>query len=151
MKRKMRSFKLFDLWSEDHDGLEMEVYRNKSGDYIAARSRGRRPGLVKFLDRLQIAAELSSSDSVCCIGKSEVDGKWYGWSHRAIFGFGLGDRIFDEGFAEGRTYCSQCEECEPCKGEPCPSSVLFRRHGNKTITADHHARAAAVAFASSVG
>jgi hypothetical protein len=28
--------------------------------------------------------------SVCCIGFSSKDGKWYGWSHRAIFGFKIG-------------------------------------------------------------
>ena len=27
---------------------------------------------------------------VACIGYSEREQKWYGWSHRAIFGFGIG-------------------------------------------------------------
>lgn len=27
---------------------------------------------------------------VACIGFSEKEQKWYGWSHRAIFGFGIG-------------------------------------------------------------
>jgi len=27
---------------------------------------------------------------VCSIGWSHKDGKWYGWSHRAIFGFKIG-------------------------------------------------------------
>lgn len=27
------------------------------------------------------------SHSVCSIGRSDLDGKWYGWSHRAIYGF----------------------------------------------------------------
>lgn len=26
----------------------------------------------------------------CCIGFNPVEQKWYGWSHRAIFGFGIG-------------------------------------------------------------
>ena len=30
------------------------------------------------------------SDNVCSIGFSKQDHKWYGWSHRAIFGFGVG-------------------------------------------------------------
>jgi hypothetical protein len=27
----------------------------------------------------------------CCIGFNPIEQKWYGWSHRAIFGFGIGD------------------------------------------------------------
>jgi hypothetical protein len=27
---------------------------------------------------------------VCCIGFNPIERKWYGWSHRAIFGFGIG-------------------------------------------------------------
>ena len=33
---------------------------------------------------------------VCCIGRSWKDGKWYGWSHRAIRGFSIGD-VVEEG------------------------------------------------------
>ncbi len=32
----------------------------------------------------------------CSIGLNEKEQKWYGWSHRAIFGFGIGD-IVEEG------------------------------------------------------
>jgi len=31
-------------------------------------------------------------DDVCSIGFSLKDGKWYGWSHRAIFGFKIGSK-----------------------------------------------------------
>lgn len=31
--------------------------------------------------------------SVCSIGFNEAEQKWYGWSHRAIFGFGIGHII----------------------------------------------------------
>jgi hypothetical protein len=34
-----------------------------------------------------------TGDKVCCIGFSEKNQKWYGWSHRAICGFGVGDKI----------------------------------------------------------
>lgn len=44
-----------------------------------------------------IKPELRTGDStVCSIGFSERDQKWYGWSHRAIHGFGIGD-IVEEG------------------------------------------------------
>lgn len=37
-----------------------------------------------------------SSHCVCSIGFCEKDQKWYGWSHRAICGFGIGDKLFEE-------------------------------------------------------
>lgn len=32
-------------------------------------------------------------DTKCSVAKSESDGKFYGWSHRAIASFGIGDKI----------------------------------------------------------
>ena len=29
----------------------------------------------------------------CCYGKSDLDGKWYGWSHRAMYGFTVGSTV----------------------------------------------------------
>ncbi len=33
------------------------------------------------------------NNNVCCIGFCEAEQKWYGWSHRAIYGFGVGDSV----------------------------------------------------------
>jgi len=33
------------------------------------------------------------TSSVCSIGFREKEGKWFGWSHRAIFGFKVGDVV----------------------------------------------------------
>lgn len=47
------------------------------------------------------------SHTVCSIGFSRTNQKWYGWSHRAIFGFGIGDKVKEgdcaasSGFVEG--------------------------------------------------
>ncbi|MBK9580235.1 MAG: hypothetical protein IPO40_24485 [Fibrobacteres bacterium] len=39
-----------------------------------------------------ILPELANPENkVCSIGKSYIDGKWYGWSHRAMYGFQIGD------------------------------------------------------------
>ena len=45
-------------------------------------------------------------------GKSEADGKWYGWSHRAVYGFKEGDKIAKDtiGNDTGKEYT--------LKGEP---------------------------------
>ena len=43
---------------------------------------------------LQIKGERqTNSSSVDSFGKSAANGKWYGWSHRAIASFGIGDVV----------------------------------------------------------
>jgi len=49
---------------------------------------------VRFQDWLQIKSEKTHPDhNVASIGKSEADGKWYGWSHRDVAGFTKGDKV----------------------------------------------------------
>ncbi len=154
--RVMRKFKTFDLveqmwdWgdiSPDDDPSRMEVYVSKTGHHIDCRHRKKRPGLVKTIARLAINAEPlnKKKGGHCSVGKSDVDGKWYGWSHRAIVGFGKGDRVFQERYAKG-AICGACKNDKDCEGEPCPSSVPFVRHGKKEIKTDADARKAAVNF-----
>lgn len=47
------------------------------------------------------------------IGLDEDKGIWYGWSHRAVSGFKVGDKIFEEDFGDDDTD--------------------FAKHGSKTI------------------
>lgn len=48
----------------------------------------RRARPTDFRIRLKIKPEKADpSHSVCSVGKSAVDGLWYGWSHRAYHGF----------------------------------------------------------------
>jgi len=37
------------------------------------------------------------------IGFNEKEQKWYGWSHRAVASFGIGDKIFEEDFGDDNT------------------------------------------------
>ena len=47
-----------------------------------------------FVKKLGIMPEPISPDyNICTIGYSHIDGKWYGWSHRAIHGFKVGDKV----------------------------------------------------------
>ncbi|GAH62592.1 unnamed protein product [marine sediment metagenome] len=78
-----------------------------------------------------IAPEKSSpKHCVCSIGFCEKEQKWYGWSHRAICGFGLNDMIFEERFGNDKT--------------------PFIKHGKKPIMDFSDAKLAAKRFASSV-
>lgn len=48
----------------------------------------------------------------CSVGKSEADGKWYGWSHRAVYGFGIGDKVTSDvsGNNSGKEYMIKTED-----------------------------------------
>ena len=37
--------------------------------------------------------KVDPSHNICSIGFCEREQKWYGWSHRAIYGFGIGDIV----------------------------------------------------------
>ena len=46
------------------------------------------------LDERGIQAQKRTPDSnVCSIGFCEREQKWYGWSHRAMYGFGIGSTV----------------------------------------------------------
>ena len=129
----LKRFPRFDLLHQEWDHFSsetptrMEVYVTKSGDHITAKHGRRRPGLIRMLEKHGIDAEKADAEHcVCSIGKG-ADGKWYGWSHRAAVGFGLGDRVFEEGYGDDKT--------------------LFTKHGSKVIKTDSDARTAAVKFA----
>ena len=68
--------------------ITMYSFYNKEGKYI---------GSIKDFERLVIERgiepESMDDNKVCSIGKSTKDGKWYGWSHRAIYGFQIGDKV----------------------------------------------------------
>ena len=99
--------------------VDMCSAKTQAGDYIGEQR------MADFLVKKGIAPEKAKAEhSVCSIGKSSKDGKWYGWSHRAMKGFGIGD--VPEEWSPGET-----------------------KRGSR-ITTDAEARAAAVAFADSV-
>jgi len=62
---------------------------NFNGDYI-----GSSKDAYRLCVKRGIKPELSSpTHNVCSIGFSEGEQKWYGWSHRAIYGFGVGSSV----------------------------------------------------------
>ncbi len=68
------------------EAFEMKSAYTPSGDYIGGPERG-----YRLCKKRGIRPEKASpSDNVCSIGFSERDQKWYGWSHRAIYGFEIG-------------------------------------------------------------
>ncbi len=118
---------LIDPEFEDTDELmEMKSAYTPDGKYIGKSKRA-----YWLCYKWGIKPELRTPTSnVCSIGHSEKDNKWYGWSHRAIVGFGIGDKIFEEEYGDEKT--------------------LFVNHGHIPIATMDDARKAASAFAKSV-
>lgn len=68
---------------------------------------------VDFKDWMQIKTIKSDDpDKISTVGKSDADGKYYGWSHRAIYGFGVGDVVpaDAEGNSSGKEYTIKTDD-----------------------------------------
>jgi len=48
---------------------------------------------VRFQDWLGIKGEKRSPKTATVSFGKSTNGKWYGWSHRAVHGFGVGDKV----------------------------------------------------------
>ncbi len=65
----------------------MEEVRTLDDKYV-----GTLEDAKKLFDK-GILPETYNDRNVCSIGKSYKDNKWYGWTHRAIYGFQIGDVV----------------------------------------------------------
>lgn len=83
-----------ELWHHEasQEPTKMRSAYNPSGHYIGD------PKTARYLIvKRGIIPELRTDlSNVCSIGYSPKDRKWYGWSHRAIYGFGIGTEITDK-------------------------------------------------------
>lgn len=121
-------------WTPDGQPVQLtSAYVIDTDNYIGNKE------LANYLCRERhIVPEIASADhTICSIGFCGVDQKWYGWSHRAIYGFGIGDRLFDAHWRGGYTD----EEIE---------HVPFNQRGEVEITDFAKARQAAINFAREV-
>ncbi len=118
--------------------VTLEVAYTPDGEYI---------GNLKTADFLcrekGIKPEAIDDHKVCSIGFCNAEHKWYGWSHRAISGFGIGDVV-----SEGDCTASSGWTDEYLAEHPEENTSL--RVGFRAIDlAD--AKRMAIAFAESVG
>lgn len=73
----------------EFDTFEMISAYTLTGDYIGGVENAQ-----YLCVKREIKPELASQNhSVCSIGFCQKEQKWYGWSHRAIFGFGVGSKV----------------------------------------------------------
>ena len=118
-----------ELWSEPFYGKPLEVRSayTPAGDWIGDVKRA-----IYLVKKLGISPERADQKHcVCSIGFCKKDNKWYGWSHRALCGFGIGDKLFEEHYTDD---------------DSCP----YVQHGEITIETVEQAKQAAINFARSV-
>ena len=108
------------------DGTTFKTAYTPDGHYIGC------PKTALFLCKKRgIKPEkIRPKSNVCSIGFCESEKKWYGWSHRAITGFKIGDMLFEEKY--------QTEENE---------NVKFTKIGKVKIKTLEEAKQAAKNFA----
>lgn len=119
-----------------------KVAYTPSGDYIGtpevAHSLCNKRGILP-----ELVPKSSVDRKVCSIGFSAKDQKWYGWSHRAIFGFGVGAVA-----KKGDCVCSSGWTDEYLAKHPDQDLSLPVGFEAKTLD---DAKQMAIAFAESVG
>jgi len=89
---------------DDTGDMEMvNCYSADTGNYLGDAK------VARFLCNMKGLRQIQKTDPkhcVCSIGFNEKEQKWYGWSHRAIFGFGVGSRVKKGDVA----YCSNSKD-----------------------------------------
>ncbi len=111
---------------------------NGKSAYFLCKTKGIKPELSP-----QTEKHCESPKPACSIGFCEKDKKWYGWSHRAIFGFGVGDTV-----EEGDCTASSGWTDEWLAEHPEDDLRLSVGFIAQTL---NDAKRMAIAFASSVG
>lgn len=98
---------------------------------------------VKFQDWLLIKSQKRDpKHSAYSFGKSDADGKWYGWSHRAVYGFKAGDKV--TGDSEGKKQTAGKNDDGTSNWDNITWEPDF------TIKDDDHARDVAIQFSDNV-
>ncbi len=122
-----------DAWGmPDGESLIMKSAYTPDGDYI-----GNSKTAYFLCKKLGIKPEKRlPTSNVCSIGFNADEQKWYGWSHRAIFGYGIGDILEEDSSATTSGWTDEYLE------DPLP--VGF------TATTLNDAKTMAMAFAESV-
>jgi hypothetical protein len=103
------AYDLLLVWDEEQDprptgirSILMKMRGREHGMRAAYTKKGEYIGMerdAEWLTSRGIAPEYIDEDSsVCMVGWCDKEQKWYGWCHRAIAGFTIGDMLYDEAF-----------------------------------------------------
>jgi hypothetical protein len=86
---------------------------------------------------------MTPDDDICSIGWCQREQKWYGWSHRARFGFGIGDRVKEGDCVASSGWTEEALLANPTKDKSLPVGFVAANLDD--------CKRMAIAFADSVG
>ena len=91
----------YEIRTERHDEEECGVEGGFTMKSAYTVPEGHYIGNSKWAHRLIVRRgikpeQVDPSDNVCSIGFCEREQKWFGWSHRAIYGYGIGDVVIED-------------------------------------------------------
>ena len=86
--RTLREYKIVikEVSNGDDPKIVMHSVYSLDGGYV-----GSMEDVNTYFEKGILPELADRENKVCSIGRSYIDGKWYGWSHRAIYGFQIGD------------------------------------------------------------
>lgn len=136
---------------EQRDGFEIRMTTDKQNGFVNAIPMAYMNGLyvgderfAKMLVDRGIKPELrDGNQNVCSVGFCAAEQKWYGWSHRAIFGFGIGSVAAEGDCCTSSGFTAEYEAEHP-------ERVISVPVGFEAKTLDD-AKRMALAYAESVG
>ena len=108
------------------------------GDYVGTEKVARR-----LYGMGVVPEKMDPGANVCSVGFCEREGKWYGWSHRAMYGFGVGDVVSEGDCTASSGWTEEYLAEHPEKDLSLPVGFVAESLEG--------ARRMAVAFAESVG
>ena len=83
------NYQMVDWPIPGFDGETIRAAVNQNGSYIGDEETAKH-----LCNDRGIKPELANEKhSTCSIGFCEAEQKWYGWSHRAMYGFGIGSQV----------------------------------------------------------
>ncbi len=77
----------------DMPGDDGQVYLSRVDNSYVGRVGLEDDDILKFLKKYTITHVQGRGGNTSCLGFSETEQKWYGWSHRATYGFGVGSEV----------------------------------------------------------
>ena len=90
-------YELRTEWRKVHEEDEsikmLAAYSSKDGHYIGSAEIAYYLCIIKGIRPEVYEDENNTCNNICSIGFCKKEQKWYGWSHRAIFGFTIGDEV----------------------------------------------------------
>ncbi len=99
--RKRRNYKVgyytqeefFDGSDYGSDGFWTRLAYTPGGQYLGDKQMAHFLCAKKGIDTFE---KRTSTSTICSIGFNSEEQRWYGWSHRAIGGYGIGDVVGED-------------------------------------------------------